>query len=140
MANVIFTYGADKLGAWTTSTYKFALMKSSYTPNSSHDFMDDVVAGSSEISVSGYSRVTASTKTRTPNTGQGRIYYNCDDPSFGSLAAGQTAGGVVLFQFVTNDADSIPIVFLDITNLATDALDPFTVIINPSGFAFLNTT
>lgn len=137
MANVNFTHGLDHLGVWATGTFKFALMKDTYTPDSSHQFMSSVVAGSTEVSVSGYVRQTVTGKTRTPNTGTGRIYYDADNPNFGTLGSGQDAGGLLLFHFVTNDSDSVPVTFLDMTDIDTSLLDPFIILLSSSGVAFI---
>lgn len=138
MADVAYNRGLDEFAAWTTSTYKFLLLKGSgYTVNKDHDFVSDVTPGSNETALSGYGRQTAGSKTRTIDDSNDRITYDCADPAFGSIAAGDTISGMVLFRFVTNDADSILVGYYDIADTATNGT-AFTVTINANGVAYID--
>lgn len=138
MADGLYNRGLDELATWGSNTFKFLLLKGSgYTFNKDHDYVSDLSPGSNELTVSGYSRQTAGTKTRTIDDTNDRITYDCADPSFGSAAAGETATAMVLFRFVTNDADSILIGYYDITDTPTDG-NPFVVIISASGVAYVD--
>lgn len=136
MAVTIYNRGLDQLNDFTSGTYKWLLLKSTgYTVDRDHDFVSDLTPASNEISASGYARVTASTKTRTIDDTNDRISYDCDDPAFGSIAAGQTYGAAVLFKFVTNDSDSILIAYFTLTATATDG-SPVTPVIPAGGFIY----
>jgi len=136
MANLIYNRGLDELAAWTSSTYKFLCMKGTgYTPDKDHDFVADLTPGSNEIAGAGYARVTASSKTRTVDDTLDRITYDCDDPAFGSIVAGETITAIVLCRFVTNDADSILIAYFDVADRATNGA-PFTPTIPATGLLY----
>lgn len=122
MASIVYNKGAYL--ALTASlnfgsdTIKALLVQSSYTPNKDHNFVSDIVA--SEISVSGYSRQTLATKTVTEDDTNDRVVFDADNPSFGSLAAGQTIGGVVIFKDTGSDATSPLLFFNDTADTATN--------------------
>lgn len=138
MADGIFNRGLDELAAFTGSTYKFLLLKGSgYTFNKDHDFVSDLTVGSNEVTVAGYSRQTAGTKSRTIDDTNDRITYDCADPAFGTLTAGETVSAMVLFRFVTNDSDSILIGYYDLTDTATNGTT-FTVVIGANGVMYVD--
>lgn len=138
MADLLYNRGADELATFTTSTYKFLLLKGSgYTPDRDHDYVADLTPASNEVTVGGYARVTASTKTRTIDDTLDRITYDCDDPAFGTLVAGETVSAMVLFRFVTNDADSILVAYYDLTDTATNGT-AFTVQLSTAGVAYVD--
>lgn len=89
---------------WTSDTIKFMLMKSAYTFDADHNFVSDI--STNEISVSGYSRQTAGTKSVGKDDTADKARAICADITFGTLAAGQTAQGAVCFRFGTVDGDS----------------------------------
>lgn len=137
MAVTVYNRGLDQLNDFTSGTYKWALLKSGYTVNRDHDFVADLTPGSNEISGSGYARVTASGKTRTIDDTNDRISYDCDDPAFGSIVAGETYVAAVLFKQVTNDADSILIAYFPLASTATDG-SPVTPAIPAGGFMYVD--
>lgn len=122
MASITYNKGAFQIQSgtlvYTTDTIKAMLVQSSYTPNKDHNFVSDVVA--SEISVSGYSRQTLASKTLTEDDTNDRVVYDAADPAFGSLAAGQTIGGVVIFKDTGADGTSPLIFFNDTADTATN--------------------
>lgn len=121
MADLLFDNGADLFGdgGWVTDTHKMMLLDNTYTPSATDHFVSDVVA--KEITAAGYGRWTVTTPARNVNTGTSKTEYSCDQPSFGTMAAGQTARYVALFRFITNDAASPLIAVYDIG--ATDTAD-----------------
>lgn len=138
MADVAFTSGLDLWSGFTSDTVKALLVQSTYTAaNRDHVYVDDIVPATYEVSVVGYSRPTLGTKTRTVDTTLDRITYTCADPAFGSLTAGQTVGGMIVYKFVTNDADSLLLGYYDFTDTAT-AGAAFTVNISTSGLYYVD--
>lgn len=138
MADGAYNRGLDELAAFGTSTYKFLLLKGSgYTFNKDHDFVSDLTPGSNEVAGSGYARVTAASKTRTIDDSNDRITYDAADPAFGSIVAGETVSAMVLFRFVTNDADSILIAYYDLTDTATNGT-AFTVTLGANGVLYVD--
>lgn len=139
MSDLAYNRGLDELSTWTSNTFKFLLLKGSgYTPNKDHDYVADLTPASNEITVAGYTRQTAATKTRTIDDTNDRITYDCDDPSFGTLTAGETISAMVLYRFVTNDADSILVAYCDLADTATGSASPFVVTINTAGIAYVD--
>lgn len=139
MADGIYNRGLDEMAAWTTSTYKALLLKSvGYSFDKDHDFVADLTPGSNEITASGYSRYTIVSPTRTINDTTDRIIYSTSvSPAFGTIVAGQTVGAMVLYRFVTNDADSILIGYYDLTDFATDGT-PFGLIVGVNGLFYVD--
>lgn len=137
MATVIYNRGLDELADWGTNTYKFMLMKSGYTPNKDHDYVADVTPASYEITVAGYSRQTAGTKTRTIDDSNDRIVYDCADVDFGTPASGETVVGMILYREVTNDADSILICYYDLGSIPLTG-SSFIVLTGTNGVMYLD--
>lgn len=138
MADSVYNRGLDEMSTWTTNTFKFLLLKGSgYTFNKDHDFVADLTPASNEVTVSGYSRQTAATKSRTIDDTNDRITYDCDDPTFGTLVAGETVSAMVLYRFVTNDSDSILIGYYDLPDTATNGTT-FSVVLSVSGAFYLD--
>lgn len=138
MADGVYNRGLDELTAFTTSTYKFLLLKGSgYTFNKDDDFVSTLTPASNEVTVSGYARVTAASKTRTIDDTNDRITYDCADPAFGTMVAGETVSTMILFRFVTNDADSILIGYYDLTDTATNGT-AFTVVLGANGVLYVD--
>jgi hypothetical protein len=138
--DICFNRGLDEPGGgvWASGTWKFLLLKGSgYTVNRDHDFVADLTPGSNETALSGYSRQTAGSKTRTIDDTNDRITYDCADPAFGSIAAGDTISAMVLFRFVTNDSDSILAGYYDITDTVTNG-SPFTVTLGAAGTSYID--
>lgn len=136
MADLIYNRGLDEMAAWASSTYKFMLLKGSlYVPDVDHDFVSDLTPATNEVTVSPYARITAAGKARTISDSLNRITYTCNNPDFGMLAAGQTVSAMVLFRFVTNDADSILIGYFDLDDFATDGTD-FPVVLGSLGVLY----
>lgn len=131
MASGWYQQGLFKIANGTidvdTSTLKVMLVKSTYTYDPDHDFLDDL----SEISgVSGYTsgygnagRKTATVTLQTNNTSN-RLDIAIADLTWTALAAGDTIGGAVLiFETGGSDATGIPIAFFDLTDTPTNGSD-----------------
>lgn len=100
-----------------SSVLKALLLRStgSYTVNPDHDVINDILSGGGgvEITVAGYARQTLTSKTATLDDTNDRTKLDCDDIDFGSLPAGQTVAAAVIYEQITNDTDSIPLIYLD---------------------------
>lgn len=121
MADFVYTRGIPQWASWTTDTNRVMLLESGYTPNLDHDFVSDVVAG--EIDDGSYSRKTLTGKTQTIDDTNNLVKYDADDVTWAALAGGETVFYVVIYKFVTNDADSILMALVDIPNTVTDGTD-----------------
>lgn len=119
MASFVTNRGAlDLLSnviVWATDTIKVRLVASSFTPN-----RDDT-------SMTGYTGIgtdqTLGSKTRTEDTTNDRIVYDAADSTWTAVAGGSTIGWLAIYQFVTNDAGSVPIAIIDVTDLPTNGGD-----------------
>lgn len=112
-----YDYGLDLLSGWASATIKALLVTTSYAFNPATQYVSSVVAA--EVTVAGYSRQTLTTCARTVDTTAHRIKYTADDPGFGTLTAGETIGGLIVYKFVTTDANSLLIGYLPLTPTAT---------------------
>lgn len=137
MADLLYNRGLDVWSTFTSDTVKALLLKTGYTPNKDHDYVDDLTPASYEITVAGYSRPTLGSKTRTIDDTNDRITYDAADPSFGTLTAGETVVAMVVYKFVTNDADSILLGYYDLADTATAGL-AFTVELSASGLYYVD--
>jgi hypothetical protein len=78
-----------------TSDLRVLLVKSSYTFNPDHNFVDNGDANdpqSHEVTVSGYARQTLANKTVTQDDTNDFAYFDADDAVFTGLAVGETIG------------------------------------------------
>lgn len=84
----------------TSDTIKVALVSSTYTYNSAHDFFDDV---SGQIGTS----ETLGSKTVTDGT------FDAADSTFSSVTAGSTVDAYIIYQDTGNTATSHLIAYFD---------------------------
>lgn len=117
MASFVHNSGADGLTSgggitYASDTIKARLVASSVTPN-----RDDAV-------MTGYTAIgtdqTLGSKTKTKDTANDRIVFSAAALTWTAVAGGSTVGWVTFYKFVTNDADSIPIATIDVTDTATN--------------------
>lgn len=107
MSATLFPTGMDKAFTdWTGDTYEWGLFLATLTPDpTTQVFLASITAD--ELTDASYARVPFSTPVKTIGlTGTGSIFYTCDGPNFGVIAGGEVAAWLVLYRFVTNDADS----------------------------------
>jgi hypothetical protein len=85
-----------------------------YVFNQDHDFVADIFAnGGVEITVASYARQTLGGKVITLDDANDRSVLDFNDIAFGNLEAGQTVAALVFFEFITNDAASPLMYFID---------------------------
>lgn len=138
MADLVYTRGIPEWSAFSTSTYRVLLLKGSgYTANVDHDFVSDLTPASNETALSGYSRQTLGTKTVTYDDTLNRMTYDAADPAFGTIVAGDTISAMVLYRFVTNDADSLLMGYYDLADTGTNGT-PFGVTLASTGLAYFD--
>lgn len=115
----VYNEGAESLldGTinWGSDTIKARLFLTSATG----DKDSTVMTG---LGVTGNDQTLAS-KTRTKDTTNDRIVYDAADLTFAAQASGAEVDSMLLFKFVTNDADSVPIALIDITPVTPNGGD-----------------
>lgn len=94
-----------------TDTLKFILLKSSYSPAKTHNFVSDVSAHEADVSgetwgFSGTGRKTLASKAVTENDSNNRGELDCADVTWSSLATGNNIQYVACYKQGTSDADS----------------------------------
>lgn len=111
MAGFIFNVGAlglqDGSINWASDTIKIRPVETSDTI----DEDDTVMTG---LGLTGYDQTLGSKTGPTKDDANNRIVYDAANPTFPSVAAGPQIDRALIFKFVTNDADSIPIALMDI--------------------------
>lgn len=121
-----FMFGAGRLALTTaggtitfvSDTIKFRLVKSSVTPVITATVMTGLTA------VTGTTDQTLGSKTSATDSTQGyKVKYTGANSTWTAVASGDTVGWVVGYKFVTNDADSVPIVCIDVTDTPTNGGD-----------------
>jgi len=94
-----------------TADIRAMLVDSVYVPDADHVNVDDGAAAN-ELSGTGYERKTLASKAVAQDDANDRAAFDAADLTWTGLDAG-TAAAVVLFQHVTNDADSILLAYID---------------------------
>lgn len=69
--------------------------------------------GASEISVSGYTRVTIAGQAWTEDDTNDWCKFTFDPVTWEGLATGETIVGFIILQYVTDDTDSVPCFYAD---------------------------
>jgi hypothetical protein len=132
MANGVFNKGLSQLGNGgvdlDTSDLRVMLVKSTYTFNRDHNFVQEVAfdpnsPGDHEISVSGYSRQALVSAAVTQDDTNNFAYLDADDVVFAALATGETIGGAILFRHTGTDTTAPLIAFYDLTDTPTNGGD-----------------
>lgn len=127
MANFVFNRGIAELFKGDTdldvADLRVLLLKSSASPNRDHNVVADIVAGSAEISVSGYARQALTGETVTEDDTNDQVYLDANDPTFTALATGETVGWGALFRHTGNDATAPCLAAYDVADTPTNGTD-----------------
>ncbi len=102
-----------------TDDIRSLLFTGAVSINPDHATVQAVVAANTEASDASYGRVALTTETVTQDDTNDRADFDAADISFGSLD-NETPTACLIFKFVTNDTDSIPISIHD-TNFGSAA-------------------
>lgn len=132
MAVTLYTLNLDRWFLWDdgVTIHRALLLQPGYVVDPDHEFVSDLT---DEITVVGYGRQTLTSKTATPSLPDFWITYDADDPAFGVLTAGETVAAMVLYEFVTTDADSPLLQYMPITPNVPTAGAPFPVGFDAAG-------
>lgn len=120
MAGQVYVLGANGLLAGTidfgSDTIKARLFLTSATPNVDSTSMTG-------LGVTGNDVVLTSKTGPTLDYANDRNVYSCATITFPSQVAGGEVDTIVVFKYVTNDADSIPLAYLPITAVTPNGGD-----------------
>ncbi len=111
---------------WLSDVFRWMLLTDAHTPDFDlHDFVDDVSA--QEVSVGGYARQTVTSPAVNEDTAGDEAEYDCADPTFSSLASGETIGFSAIYKQVggsdATPADDRLLVLHDLTDTPTNGGD-----------------
>lgn len=84
------------------------LLSGSVTINPDHATVAAVIAANTEVSHGTYGRVACTGETCTQNDTDNRAEFDVSNVDYGALAS-VTPTALLMFRFITNDSDSIPI-------------------------------
>jgi len=115
-----------------TDDIRALLTKTMSAATTADTSVTEVVAGSQEIAGSGYAREVGDNPETVLST---VIAYVNDtvDFAFGTIVAGETITGCLIYKFVTDDDGSLPLVWLDLTDTATTG-QPVSVALGAEGW------
>lgn len=111
---------------WLNDSFRWMLMADTWTPAPDTDeFVGDISAD--EISVTGYSRQGVTSPTINEDTAGDEAEFDCADPTFSSLASGETISHSVIYKQVGGDdgteGDDPLLPVHDVTDTATNGGD-----------------
>jgi len=116
-------------------TFHAALLSTNCTADTDPDaqFVSDLTLD--EFDATGYARVTISNPAVNLDLANDRAEFDFDDLSFTGMSGDGTRDvqGVLILKFVTNDAASTPIVFIDFTTDAPLESSQIDITINAEG-------
>lgn len=123
-----------------SDTIKYMLVDDTYIFDDAHDFVDDI--SGDEVSGTGYTggfggagRKTLASKSTATDQANNRGEFSADPVTWTGLDVG-TVRAAIAIKEVTNDADSIPIYYLDLSDTVSTGGD-FTVTADAQGYAQL---
>ncbi len=128
MANGVYNKGKELIANGgidlDTSSLKVLLVKSTYTFNADHLFIDNADGNdpqSHEVGVSGYSRQALASPVVTRDDTNDFAYLDGTDTVFAALAAGETVGGAILYKDAGGADTANPLLaFYDLTDTPTN--------------------
>lgn len=87
-----------------------------------------------EFNGSGYTRKALANEAVNKDDGNDRAEFDADDVTWTALGAGsRSVQGVLIYRHVTNDADSVPICFLEFATAKTPDGSDFVLQFDPEG-------
>lgn len=119
MASFWYTYAAQKIMNGTldldTHDIRCALLMSNTTADTENDAQ--TISGFTtldEMDGTNYARKTFASEAVNVDTTNDRGEFDAEDQTWTSLGAGTRAvAGALIFRFITNDTDAIPIAYID---------------------------
>lgn len=114
-----------------TDDIRVLLVTSTYAVNADHDFVSDIT---NELSGGNYVRKALAGEVVTLDDANDRAFFDATDPVWTALqAAAGTPAAMVVFKFVTNDADSPLLAYCELTAPPVPNGGDYTININAGG-------
>ena len=125
-----------------TDTIKVALLMTNTTADTEVDNITFLTSYTTldECDASGYARQTLASKTVTEDTSNDRGVFDAADVSFTGLGGNATRAiqGALIFKFVSTDANSPPLFFVDFTSDAPSNSTQIDIPWSASGLLYLS--
>lgn len=126
MANLSYNEGIesiiDRNIDLLADTIKIALVSSTYTPNKDDQFID--TGGASDVVDARIGTdQTLGTKAIGKDTTSDFAYFDAADPTWTAVAGGSTIAGAVVYKDTGTPTTSKTIVYIDLTDTATNGGD-----------------
>lgn len=125
LVNLPGVQGLLKADNWETSGYRARLLMTNTTADTENNasFLSSYSTQDKFNGSGATDNLALTNKLALIDAPNNRNYLDADDTAFGAIGNGTRAiQGVLIFKFVTNDADSVPLVFVQ-----------FSSSINPAG-------
>lgn len=138
MASFVYTPSLARMGRggfdWVGQDIRVMLVMSNTTADTDQDLENPADIGTlDEMDGANYARKAAANEADSVDDPNNRLELSFDPITWTALGNGTRAVvGAVIFQFVTNDADSLLIAFVDLGTINPGGAD-FTVTCNAQG-------
>lgn len=107
---------------WDADTIKWLLVGTGYVHDPDVDFVSGVTAN--ELSGTGYARKTLAATTTLDDTND-KVIHDAPDQTYTGADFGTVHGGIA-YKEVTDDTDSVPIVYVELSSDVTTNGGDFT--------------
>jgi len=121
----MFDYGKALNRSWLAGTWQVLLLKGTWTPDVTVQYVAGLVPGTYEATGTGYARKTLTTQTITVDTALHRADHYADNLTWTALTCTDFRYAVV-YLLNTTDANSVVHSYYDFAQQAVTALD-FTI-------------
>lgn len=125
----------DGTSNWVSSDYRARLLMTNTTADTQNNIANlGAYSTIDSFDGAGASNVALTTETVNVDSVNNRVELDADDVAFGALGNGtRQIQGVLLYDFNTNDADSIPYVFIQFSSSINPGGATVTVVWNAEG-------
>lgn len=130
LVNLPGVQGLLKADNWETSSYRARLLMTNTTANTQNNaaFLSSYTTLDKFNGSGATDNLALTNKLVVLDSANNTNYLDADDIAFGALGNGTRAiAGVLIFKFVTNDADSVPLVFVQFSSSVNPAGGQLTI-------------
>lgn len=118
----LFNAGKSLNRSWLAGTWRAALFRNTWTPDIDQTFLSGLVPGTYETTGTNYARKTLAGQTITVDMALDRSDHFADNLQWTTLTSSDLRY-VVVYTFVTTDADSVLHSYFDLGAQSVTALD-----------------